>query len=109
MALMLQLVKYTSEGAKGTLGSGFKTRSDAAVTMLSSIGAELKGYWFVGDGEWHIAALIEAPDSFTAAELTRTGFQLAASGAVEKVRVMMLAEPADVDAAQGIDYRAPGQ
>ncbi len=106
MALFLQLVKYSAEGAKGHLTGGFATRVEAGRRATESIGGEVKGYWMIEGGDWHAAQLVEFPDD--SAQVVRGHFQLAGSGATADFRMMRLVDPAEVDEAKSLDYQPPG-
>ena len=107
MALYLQLVKWTDEGALGVLDEGFAEQVDETHRLAASLGGSVQGYWFVADGEWHVAALVELGES--PGLLVQALYRMLGSGAVDSVKLLRLVDAAGVEAAPTVDYRAPGQ
>lgn len=108
MALYLAMVRYTDKGAAGVLQDGFESRVDAAKTALESVGANLVDYWFVADGDWHAAALIEGPADMAAVQ-ARAAIQQMATGTVSVQRTMRLVTAAEAATTSALDYRAAGE
>lgn len=106
MALFLQMVKYTPDGAQSILEGGFENRiNNVARAAIESVGGTLKGSWPVAEGDWHWVNLVEVPDEWMNSGAARSGFQLYASGMVADARILRLADAAAVDAVGDMDYR----
>lgn len=103
MALYLQLVKFTPAGAAKVLKDGFQARAAEVAKVVQSTGhGTVKGFWYVADGDWHVASLIET-DAKTPA-LVHAQYHQTASGAIEHVRHLRLAEATELEGLTGTDF-----
>jgi uncharacterized protein with GYD domain len=105
MALYLQLVKFTPTGAAAVLSDGFDSRAEEVARVVESTShGKIRGFWYVADGDWHVASIIETDAN--PSELVRGQFHQTSSGAVEAVRTLRLVEGADVEGTPGPDWDA---
>jgi uncharacterized protein with GYD domain len=105
MSLYLQLVKFTPKGAQALLQHGFEARRAEVARILDENGlGTLKEFWFVADGDWHVVSVVE--DDATHAYGAHSQLQQAATGTVENVRTMRIAEGADIEASPALDWDA---
>ena len=106
MALYLQLVKFSPKGAQALLEQGFKARRDEVSRIFDESGlGTVKAFWFIADGDWHVASVVEQNDAshtFGAESQLRQ----AATGTIESVRVMRITEGAGIEASSGHDWEA---
>lgn len=114
MAMYLILGKYTAAGAAGVLKDGVATRPKISAAVMEAAGGKLHHWWAVADGDWHIAMVVERPDSSGSADDAHTALFGASTGAYEAWRVMRLNTAEEVDqvgrASQAAfaAFRAPG-
>lgn len=105
MALYLQLVKFSPTGAQALLEHGFAARRAEVAKILDENGlGTLREFWFVADGDWHVVSVVE--DDATHAFGAHSQLHQAATGTVEKVRTMRIAESADIEASPALDWDA---
>lgn len=104
MALYLQFVKYTPDGAKGLLETGMVARHATMSDAVAASGGTLHGFWAIEGSHWHVAALAEFSEGSVAEGVMRAY----ASGAWADHEVLRITSPADFDAATPFDYPAPG-
>jgi len=112
MALFLQLATYSAQGSQAIAQDGFVARRSAIQEMLSSAGGSVVGYYAVTNGDWHVAAIVELPDSATHADLGRIEVMQIATGGVERLSLLPLASPEDFDSASRLAeeaYQSPGE
>jgi len=106
MSKFLIKASYTAEGTKGLLKDGGTKRKKAVEKMLAATGGKLEAFYFAF-GDHDVFAIIELPDTVTAAAMT---LAINASGLVTNSMTVLLT-PAEVDLAakQTVKYRAPGR
>lgn len=105
MALYLQFVKFSPKGAQSLLENGFGARRDEIARILDENGlGTLREFWFIADGDWHVVSVVE--NDATHAYGAHSQLQQAATGAIENVRTMRIAEGADIDASPVLDWDA---
>jgi uncharacterized protein with GYD domain len=103
MALYMQLVKFSPKGAQALLEHGFEARRDEVARILADNGlGTLKEFWFIADGDWHVVSVVE--DDATHAFGAHSQLHQAATGTLEKVRTMRIAEGADLEASPVLDW-----
>ena len=105
MAKFLIKASYTTEGTKGLLKDGGTKRKEAVEKMLAASGGKLESFYFAF-GDHDVFAIIDLPDTVTAAALT---LAINASGFVSNSMTVLLT-PAEVDMAtkKTVNYRPPG-
>ncbi len=105
MALYMQLVKFTPKGAQALLEHGFNARRDEVARILEENGlGTLREFWYVADGDWHVASVVENDNAHAFG--AHSQLQQAATGTVENVRTMRIAEGADIEASAPVDWDA---
>lgn len=114
MALYLVLAKFSPTGAAGMLADGVASRPVIAGRVAEAAGGKLHAWYALGDGDWHIAMILEYPESHGAPDFAHTMFFATASGAYDAWRVMRITSAEEVDrageAAQAAiaAFQAPG-
>ena len=68
MAMYLVLGKYSASGAAGLLADGLASRIPVSEKVLEAGGGKLHHWYALADGDWHIAMIVERPDSYSHAE-----------------------------------------
>lgn len=104
VAMYIQFVKYTPEGAKGLLETGMVAREATMREVVASTGGTMHGFWAVEGGRWHVAALADFPEGVAVQGV----MQAYAAGAWADHEVLRVASPSDFDAAGSYDYPPPG-
>jgi uncharacterized protein with GYD domain len=99
------MATYVGEGVEGLMEEGGTSRRDTVAKLLDSVGGKLESFYYAF-GDIDVYAVIDVPDSVTAAALALT---INASGEVTLTTTPLLT-PEEIDQAvkKGVDYRAPG-
>ena len=106
MAKFLIKASYTAEGTKGLLKDGGTKRKKVVEKMLAGTGGKLEAFYFAF-GEHDVFAIVELPDTTTAAALALT---INASGMVSNsMTVLLTPEEVDRAAKKSVTYRPPGK
>jgi uncharacterized protein with GYD domain len=95
----------TPEGVKGTLKDGGTGRRAAIERLAESLGMRLEAFYYAF-GEDDVYAILDAPDSVTAA-----AYSMAVSAAAtSRVKTVVLITPEEMDevSKKRAEYRAPG-
>jgi uncharacterized protein with GYD domain len=114
MAMYLVLAKYSPTGAAGVLADGVASRPAIAAKVTEAAGGKLHAWYSLADGDWHIAMIMERPDTYSSADDAHTMLFATSTGAYEAWRVMRIAEAGAVDEARQAAqaavqaFRAPG-
>ena len=97
---------YSPEGTQGIMKWGGSQRKEAVEQAAKSLGGKLESFYF-GFGESDAFAVIEVPDSVSAAAISLV---VNASGTI-RCKTTVLITPEEMDAAAGktVSYRAPGR
>ncbi|HTK82780.1 MAG TPA: GYD domain-containing protein [Bacteroidota bacterium] len=106
MGKFLIKASYTADGTKGLLKEGGSKRKKAVEKMVAGHGGKVEAFYYAF-GEYDVFAIIELPDTVTAAALA---LAINASGMVTNTMTVLMT-PADVDKAtkKTVNYRAPGR
>lgn len=99
MGLYLQLAEYNAEGAAAVIADGLATRREAVSAMVRAVGGSVVGYYGVANGDWHVAAIVEFPDTLSNADLGRIELMQTATGRVRRMTLLPLVSPEAFDAA----------
>jgi uncharacterized protein with GYD domain len=106
MARFLFEATYTSEGLKGLLAAGAKSRVQAVEDMVSSLGGSVVSLDYANGGV-DVFLICEVPDDDAAIALTMV---VGASGALADIRIVKLfpAEQIEAASARNPSYVPPG-
>jgi uncharacterized protein with GYD domain len=107
MPRYLVTASYTSEGARGVIGSGGGTgRVEAVRQLIESVGGTVESFYFAFGGN-DVYITVEVPDHASMAAVILT---VRASGALSAAETVVLLTPEEIDAAARLTpvYRAPG-
>ena|SRR5579863_2150914 len=107
MPRYLALFKYTENGAKGLIKEKAAAREAVGKTTYESVGGKTLALYWIPNGEYHGAEIIELPSSATAAAISAIAY---GSGAFSEYRTIELLTTSELDAAlaKPVAYRAPG-
>ena len=97
---------YNSDGVKGLLQGGAKSRAEGLKQLMESMGGTAEAFYFAfGENDGY--AILDLPDNVSAAAIP---LAVRATG-VADMTVTPLLTPEEVDAAaqKSINYRPPGQ
>jgi uncharacterized protein with GYD domain len=96
---------YTVDGIKGVLKEGGSGRRAAVEAATKALGGKLEAFYFAF-GEDDVVAIVESPDSVTAAAFS---MGVAATGTVRtKTTVLLTPEEIDQAAKKTLSFRAAG-
>jgi uncharacterized protein with GYD domain len=98
--LYLSMTKLTPDAAKALLAEGFAQRAADVAKSLEAAGGRYVGLYVADGAEWDWIAIVEFPDTWTTATVTRSVFQGMAQGAYQKYKILALSTPESLDAAQ---------
>jgi uncharacterized protein with GYD domain len=106
MPKYLLQASYSAEGSKGLLKDGGTKRTNAARTLVESLGGKLESIYFAF-GNTDVVAIVDLPDNASAAAASLT---IAGSGALTgKITVLLTPEEIDQAARKSPTYTPPGR
>ena len=106
MPKYLLQASYSAEGSKGLMKDGGTKRTNAARTLVESLGGKLESIYFAF-GNTDVVAIVDLPDNASAAAASLT---IAGSGALTgKITVLLTPEEIDQAARKSPTYTPPGR
>src|SRR5580704_9172653 len=107
MPKYLALFKYSEAGAKGLMKEKAAAREAAGRKAYESVGGKSEALYWIPNGEYHGAEIIELPNAATAAAISALAYS---TGAFSEYRTMELLTTSELDGAlqKPMAYRPPG-
>jgi uncharacterized protein with GYD domain len=107
MPRYLGLFRYGPDGAKGILKEKAAAREAAIRKMYEGIGGKVEAVYWMANGDYSGAVVVELPDAATGAAFMMA---IGASGAMDAVTSMEVITSSEFDRAlaKTMSYRAPG-
>src|SRR3984957_5112295 len=107
MPRYLALFKYSEAGAKGLMKEKAAAREAAGRKAYESVGGKSEALYWIPNGEYHGAEIIELPNAATAAAISALAYS---TGAFSEYRTMELLTTRELAGAlqKRMAYRPPG-